>query len=305
MRRFLLLFFVVTTVLILAIILKLRLFTSSEQTSKITITASFYPLAYFASSIGGDHVFVTTITPAGAEPHDYEPTTQDIITISKSRLLILNGGNVEPWGDKIKDQLKGTSTQVLVAGDGLFNQNLQENGQKIIDPHIWLDPLLAKKEAEAIEKHLVAIDPAHQGDYLRNLKTLETELDALDRAYKAAFTSCTLKSFVTSHAAFGYLATQYNLTQIAISGISPDEEPSTQKIAEIAQLVKSQHIPYIFFESLVSPKLSDTIAAETGAQTLVLDPLEGIPQEKQVSGANYFTIQEQNLVNLRKALICQ
>lgn len=274
------------------------------KSNKIPVTASFYPMYFFASQIGGDKASVYTITPASAEPHDYEPTTQDIARIYQSKMLVLNGGALEAWGNKIKDEIQGSDVLVVTAGKGLVNRQLNENGQTIQDPHIWQDPLLAKKEVVAIEKGYEKIDPKDAPYFQANAKQLEQELDQLHAEFTQGLASCQRKDFVTSHAAFGYLAAQYGINQIAISGISPDEEPSSQKLAEIADLVKKEHIPIIFFESLVSPKLSQTIAQETGAQTMVLNPIEGLTQEDLQAGKNYLTVMRDNLQNLQIALQC-
>jgi zinc transport system substrate-binding protein len=281
-------------------------FSSSRKSvnGKLQITASFYPMYFFASQIGGDKADVVSITPASAEPHDYEPTTQDLVRIENSNMLVLNGGTLETWGNKIKNQLF-TNVLVVTAGEGLVNKQLSENGQTITDPHIWLDPVLAKKEVAAIEKGFEKIDPKDASYFQANAEKLNSELDALNTEYSRAFISCKLKDFVTSHAAFGYLGARYGINQIAISGISPDEEPSTQKLVKITNLIKAKNIKVIFFESLVSPKLSETIASETGAEAMVLNPTEGLTKDEVQSGQNYLTIMRQNLNNLQIALQCQ
>ncbi len=279
-------------------------FSKQTVSDKLQITASFYPMYFFASQIGGDKVQVYNITPASAEPHDYEPTTQDIARISRSNLVVLNGGKLEAWGDKIKDQLKGTNVLIVTAGQGLADRQLSENGNNIQDPHVWQNPLLAKKQVEAIEKGFEKIDPQDTMYFQANASKLYGELDQLDSEFKQGLSSCQKKDFVTSHAAFGYLATQYGINQVAISGVSPDQEPSSQKLAEITDLVKKQDIKIIFFESLVSPKLSQTIAQETGAQTMVLDPIEGLTQEDLNLGRNYLTVMRDNLSALQAALQC-
>src|SRR5258708_28720330 len=279
-------------------------FSKQTVSDKLQITASFYPMYFFASQIGGDKVQVYNITPASAEPHDYEPTTQDIARISRSNLVVLNGGKLEAWGDKIKDQLKGTNVLIVTAGQGLADRQLSENGNNIQDPHVWQNPLLAKKQVEAIEKGFEKIDPQDTMYFQANASKLYGELDQLDSEFKQGLSSCQKKDFVTSHAAFGYLATQYGINQVAISGVSPDQEPSSQKLAEITDLVKKQDIKIIFFESLVSPKLSQTIAHETGAQTMVLDPIEGLTQEDLNLGRNYLTVMRDNLSALQAALQC-
>ncbi len=264
---------------------------STVDNSKLQVTASFYPMYFFANQIGGDKVQVTNITPTGAEPHDYDLTSQDIIKIQNSKLLILNG-KVETWADKIKTNLKNKNTKVLIAGENLGTET---------DPHIWLSPHLAKLESEKIADSLEKIDPANSDYYKNNLIDLENKLNKIDANYKDGLANCQLKSFVTSHAAFGYLAKDYRLTQVAIEGLSPDAEPSLSELVQITDFVRKNNVKIIFFESLVSPKLSQTIANEVGAKTLVLDPIEGVINIKD----NYLTLMANNLQNLRTALQCK
>jgi zinc transport system substrate-binding protein len=277
----------------------------NSQTGKFQVTASFYPYYFFASQIGRDKANVVNITPAGAEPHDYEPSAGDIVRIDSSQLLILNG-QVEPWGIKIQSDLKGKSTAVLVAGAGLFTQKVtDESGITGIDPHIWLSPTRAKVQVKAILNEFIKLDPQNTDYYITNAATLQAALDKIDSDYKTGLASCQKKDIVTSHAAFGYMASDYGLTQISIAGLSPDAEPSLKEMANITNFVKANGIKYIFFESLVSPKLSQTIANETGAQILVLDPLEGLTPNAIAQGQNYLTVMEQNLHNLKVALNCK
>lgn len=275
----------------------------AQQEHKLQVTASFYPLYYFASVVGGIHAQVQNITPAGAEPHDLEPTSQDIARIEKGDLLILNGG-LEAWGDKIRDEVKGTKVRVVIAGEGLLTQQVVEEGKTAQDPHVWLSPPLAKREVERILQGFRAADPANSDYYDGQAKGLEAQLDQLDAAYRTGLANCRQKDIVTSHAAFGYLASAYGLNQVAIAGLSPDAEPSAREMADIANLAREKQIKYIFFESLVSPKLSETIADEIGAQALVLDPIEGLTGEQIRQGKTYFTVMQENLANLQTALEC-
>ncbi len=277
---------------------------AKPNNNKLQITASFYPLYFFANQIGGDKTEVKNITPAGAEPHDYEPTTQDIARIETSNMLVLNGG-VEAWGDKMKNNLKEKPVMIVIAGEGLLTQQLAEEGEKIQDPHVWLSPQLAKKEVEKIAQGFITVDPTNKSYYERNAKTLENNLDQLDAAYKQGLSNCEQKDIITSHAAFGYLARAYGLNQVAIAGLSPDTEPSSQQLTEVAKFAKENNVKYIFFESLVSPKLSETVAKEVNAKTLVLDPLEGLSDDESKQGKNYFTVMEDNLKNLQEALQCK
>ena len=248
---------------------------------------------------------MVNITPAGAEPHDYEPTAQDIAQIENSKLLILDGTGLEAWGKNVKQNLDPKNTVVLTVGDGLINQKVMEDGQNVIDPHIWLSPQLAKKITDKITQAFIQIDPPNSSYYQTNADTLKAKLDDLDIQYKQGLLNCTEKNIITSHAAFGYLATAYGLNQVPIAGLSPDAEPSPSQLADIVKFAKSNNVKYIFFESLVSPKLADTIATEVGAKTLVLNPIEGLSKDEISQGNNYLTEMQNNLTNLRTALQCK
>src|SRR5258708_2121675 len=208
-----------------------------NSNSGLQVSASFYPMYFFASQIGGDKINVVNITPAGAEPHDYDLTPLDIIKIQQSKLLILNGA-VEPWADKIKFNLKERDTRILVAGENLESQKIEENGNVGIDPHIWLSTALAKIESEKIAEELENIDPINANYYKSNLLNLESELNQIDENYKNGLKNCEINSFVTTHAAFGYLSKDYGLNQIAIDGLSPDAEPSLSQLTKISDFVK-------------------------------------------------------------------
>lgn len=272
---------------------------------KIQVTASFYPLWYFATQIGGDKVEVKNITPAGLEPHDYEPTVKDIVYIQKSNLLIVHGGNFEPWFAKIKQNISG-KTKYVEVGNDLSKTNIADKNEQTQDPHTWLDPIFAKLEAERIMQSLAQYaDPVHAQYYQVNYNKLAEKFAQLDASYRKGLAHCMQKDFVTSHAAFAYLAQEYGLHQVSIAGLSPDEEPSSKKLAEIADYAKKNTIKYIFSERLVNTKFSETIANEAGAKTLVLDPLEGLSDDDIKQGRNYFTVMGDNLRNLQKALQCK
>lgn len=272
---------------------------------KTPASASFYPLYFFASEIGGDKALVTNITPAGVEPHDFDPTAQEVARLQQNKLLILNGAGFEPWADKLKDELTGILVVDTSEGIDLDGRAGKEGeGESELDPHVWLSPVLAKSQAEKIFRAFSAVDPGNKTAYEQNHTKLAARFDDLDKNYKEGLRSCKQNTFVTSHSAFGYLAREYNLKQASISGLSPEAEPSFSQLAQTIQFVKDNNVKYIFFETLVSPKLAQTIANETGAQTLVLDPLEGLSDDDIGQGKNYFTTMEENLKNLQLALEC-
>jgi len=278
---------------------------SQTEIGKISVVTSFYPLYFFAGQIGGDKAEVVNITPAGAEPHDYEPTPQDIIRITNSKLLILSGVGLEAWGPKVAQIIDSNHTLVVNAGEGLATQELNENDQTITDPHIWLSPRLAQKMVDKITEGFAEVDPANADYYMQNSDALKMGLDILDREYQTGLSVCANKNIVTSHSAFSYLASDYNFNQISITGLSPDAEPSLKQLGEIAKFAKSNNVEYIFFESLVSPKLSNVVATEVGAKTMVLDPIEGLTPDAIKLGKNYIGVMRDNLANLKIALECK
>ena len=277
----------------------------AARSDKIEVAASFYPLYFFAREIGGDRAVVMDMTPAGAEPHDYEPTPGDIAAIENSKLVILNGGGLEAWGDDIKKNIDPARTQVIVAGKGLTDRRVTEEGKTTTDPHVWLSPVLAGEMVERIAQGFERADPANKSYYQANAAAMKARLADLDRAYRQGLSRCAERDIITSHAAFGYLAAAYGLKQVSIAGLSPDAEPSAQQLAHITEFARKNHVKYIFFERLVSPKLAGTIAGEIGAQTLVLNPIEGLSNRELADGKDYFTEMKSNLVNLEKALQCR
>lgn len=285
--------------------------TQESDKNNYQVAASFYPLYFFASEIGKDKAKVYNITPAGVEPHNYDPSPQDIAAIQNSKLLIVNGAGFEPWLDKIKSEFQNIT--VVNATEGIQLQESSEKneeGKKKLekesanDPHVWLSPILAKHQVDKILQGYIQVSPNNKAYYEANAKALKHRLDELDRKFEQGLTSCKKTNFITSHAAFGYLAKEYNLTQVSISGISPDEEPSPAELAEVTKFARKHKVKYIFFETLVSPKLSETIAREVGAETLVLDPIEGLSDKDVKQGKNYFTVMESNLSALQKSLEC-
>ncbi len=271
---------------------------------KLRVIASFYPLYFFCREIGGDKADVTNIVPSGAEPHDYEPTAQDMARIERSKLIVFNGGGIEPWSDNIRKNIDTRDTVMVEAGEGLTTRQKTEGGHAETDPHVWLAPRLAQQMVDRIAQGFEQADPVNKDYYRSNADSLKSRLGNLDVEYKQGLRNCARRNIITSHAAFGYLAGAYGLNQVPIAGLSPDAEPSPRQLAEIAKFAEDNGVKYIFFESLVSPRLSQTIAAEVGVQTLVLNPIEGLSDEDISQGKTYVSVMRDNLANLRTALQC-
>src|SRR3989339_101103 len=278
--------------------------TANNTTNKINIVASFYPLADFAQNIGGEHVNVINITPPGAEPHEFEPTPRDMAQIYTADLFILNGQGVDAWAEKIIPELTANNVATIKMSDHLGNLKINNpsSPDEQYDPHFWLDPTNAAKEADIVADALIKIDSAHTKEYNQNRDTFKIKLLQLDQEIKLGLTNCKSREIITTHDAFAYLANHYGLTTFHILGLSPEEEPSPKQIAAISNLAREKNIKYIFFETVVDQKLSQTIANEIGAQTLVLNPIEGLTKEEIQNGQNYISVMRNNLQNLKTAL---
>ncbi len=307
-------FMVLILILILAVA-GFQLFSTTapvNDDNKLDITTSFYPLAEFARQVGGEFVNVTSITPTGVEPHDFEPTPQVLLNIYQSDLFIYNGGGVDAWASKFASGSPGieslnisefisTLLPALTQADA-ENPALEEER---FDEHFWLSPKLAQQQVIIIRDRLISIDPEHSQTYRTNAELFFEQLAMLDQDYQTGLANCDLSVAVTSHAAFGYLARDYRFEQIPIAGLSPDEEPSAGDMAMIAKEAQARNVSYIFFETLVSPKLAQTLASEIGAKTLVFNPLEGLTDEERLQGKTYLSIMKDNLANLRTAMACR
>ncbi|MEW8959647.1 MAG: zinc ABC transporter substrate-binding protein [Moorella sp. (in: firmicutes)] len=263
------------------------------ESGPLKIYTTFYPLYDFTKKIVGDRAVVENLQPAGVEPHDYEPSPRQIASIYSGKLFIFLGEPMDAWAKKIEGQLQEKGVVTLEAGKGLIENN---------DPHIWLDLLLAREIARRIFEAVTAVDGDNKSYYEKNYHELDEKFVMLDREYRDTLNGVTRRDIVTSHAAFGYLARRYGLNQIPISGLSPQQEPSAQQMAELITLCRSKGVKYIFFETLASPKLAEALAREAGAGTLVLNPIGGLTKEEMEAGEDYFSIMAKNLAALKKAL---
>ncbi len=285
---------------------------------KLKVVASFYPMYDFAMKIGGDKVTVTDMVPAGIEPHDWEPAASDIANLEEADVFVYNGAGMEHWVDTVLDSLGNKDLVTVEAASGITlmeghghedgeeehsEEEEEEHGdEEGMDPHVWLNPLNAKAEMENIKNAFIEADPDNKDYYTANYETYAAKLDELDQKFKETLTGFENKDIIVAHEAFGYLCSAYGLNQVGIEGLSPDSEPDPAKMEEVIQFAKENEVKVIFFEELVSPKVAETIAKEIGATTDVLNPLEGLSEEDLKNGADYFTVMEQNLTSLVKAL---
>jgi zinc transport system substrate-binding protein len=250
-----------------------------------TVVAAFYPLAYAAELAGGTRVHVDNLTPSGAEPHDLELTPGAVAKIQRADVVLYLGHGFQP---AVADAVDGASGRAVDLLDGL--------PLRARDPHVWLDPVLYARIVRRVGT--VLRRPARVAAPIARLHTL-------DRDYRRGLAHCTRREIVTSHAAFGYLAQRYRLRQVAITGVTPESEPTARELARVVSVVRRTKATTIFFETLLSPRLADTVAREAGARTAVLDPIEGLTASEQAHGDTYFTLMRRNLAALRRALACR
>jgi zinc transport system substrate-binding protein len=284
---------------------------SSGPRGELTIVTAFYPLQFVAQRVSGGHAAVMNLTQPGAEPHDLELTPRQVASLTTATLVIYERG-FQPAVDEAvvqseNRQVIDTTTIVplrplAVGSDDLDTGQWTGDDHPALDPHVWLDPTALGRIARVVQQRLSAIDPDHAIDYARNAATLNRQLRSLDRSFHSGLAHCVRPEFMTTHAAFGYLAQRYHLTQIAISGLNPDAEPSPARIAEVQRLAQDHGLTTIFSETLVSPAVAQAIAGDLGLVTDVLDPIEGITDQSR--GQDYLSVMSSNLAALRKAGGC-
>jgi zinc transport system substrate-binding protein len=272
---------------------------------RVRVVAAFYPLEFVAERVGGERVAVHNLVRPGTEPHDVDLQPRQIAAIIDADLVLYLSG-FQPAVDDIADQQPprrsldvASLTPLVDSPSASARPGPDADSGK--DPHIWLDPVRLGTVATAVAQRLAAVDPDHAAGYRARAAALDAELAALDRTYQEGLADCARREIVTSHAAFGYLAQRYNLRQVAVTGLSPDQDASPARLAEVARTAEAHGATTIFFETLVSNRVAQTVALEIGAQAAVLDPLEGLAPG---STGDYFTVMRQNLSVLRTALGC-
>jgi len=273
---------------------------------RLNATASFYPLEYVLTKVGGDHVAVSALTKPGVEPHDLELTSQDVAGLRRAALVLYLGGLQPAVDTAVAQQASATGFDVatvanldLTGRDGASSAPVDDAGR---DLHFWLDPQRLSTVGTAVGERLAQLDPAHAADFRANAAALATELASLDTAYRSGLANCTNRQLVTSHAAFGYLASRYGFTQVSIAGLSPDQEPSAKALADVTAAVRAANATTIYAETLVDTKYARTIASSTGARLAVLDPVEGLSATS--AGSSYPDIMRANLATLRAGQGC-
>lgn len=284
---------------------------AATDSGGLSVVASFYPLEYLAEQIGGSRVTVTDLTSPGVEPHDLELSPRQVGAMQRARMVLYLKG-LQPAVDEAVAQSGARHVVEASALSPLVDHHLDEDpgppsteesgrqhSRATGDPHIWLDPTRYAAVAKGVGEELADADPDHAAEYRRNAGTLINRLTALDQEFRSGLAPYKGKEFITSHAAFGYLADRYGVTQLAINGVDPESEPSPARLADLQKQAEAHGVTTIFFETLSSPKLARTLADDLRLKTAVLDPIEGV---KDPARDDYFSVQRRNLSNLRAAL---
>ena len=277
---------------------------------EITVVTTTYPLTYMAQRIGEDRIVVTQLVKPGVEAHDFEPAPSDILTISTSDIFIYNHPALEGWAlnaasaSASGDNASTTTVQTINLESAGEDHGGQAVDDSIFDAHVWLNPLNAQDQASRILAALISIDPDGSKIYIRNADALRVEFRAMDEIISEQLIGCALNSVVVSHFAFGHMAERYGFEQIGLAGLSPEFESGPAQIAAVIDRMNELGIQHILQEPIVSNRLAETVAAETGAELLVLHPLEVRTKTEAEVGADYFDIMKDNAVSLRTALRC-
>lgn len=283
-----------------------------EEQEKITVVASFYPLYEFASRVVGDRAEVSSLVPAGVEPHDWEPTAEDVSRGRAADVLVINGAGFERWADDMQAKVVANTSEGIEfnyreeneAGDD--EQGHEDAGGGGVNPHIWLDPMLAKHQIDKIRDVMVSSDPANTDYYNQNADRFTAELDSLDAFIRSELADCNKSDFIAFHDAFTHFSERYGLRQHSIHGVSPEGEILPQTIQQIIELANGFGINIIYSEDLIDSRLADTIANEIpNGKVLVLSPIEGIGNEEQAAGIRYIDKMKQNIANLKEGLECR
>jgi zinc transport system substrate-binding protein len=264
------------------------------------LTAAFYPLAWLAGQVAGPGFYVENLTKPGAEPHDLELTPRQVIDVGESKLTFYIKG-VQLAVDKAVRQHAKDHALDAESVIKTLPAPQDEANDGAADPHLWLDPSRFATVATALGERLARLDGENAAGYRARAAQVVTRLNALDTEFRAGLRDCARKEIVTGHAAFGYLADRYGLTQVGVAGLDPQAEPSPQRIAEMTGLIRRTGATTVFTETLASPKTAETLAREAGVRTEVLDPVEGV---RPGSHDDYFSIMRRDLATLRTALGC-
>ena len=261
----------------------------------LRVVVGVYPYQWVAERVGGADVRVRNLARPGAEPHDIELTPRQVGEVEQADLVVSSRGFQPALDDAVAQEARGRDLDVLTVVPA--RPSTDEHGS--VDPHLWLDPSRLAAVGDAVAQRLARLAPERAAGFRERAASLHADLDAVDADLRAGLASCARHDVVTSHGAYGYLAQRYGLRQVAISGLSPDAEPTTSRLADVARVARTRGATTVFFEQLVSPRVAEQLAREVGARAEVLDPLETAP-----ATGDYLSALRSDLASLRTARGC-
>ncbi|MGQ7340887.1 metal ABC transporter solute-binding protein, Zn/Mn family [Streptococcus suis] len=285
--------------------------TASTEDGKLNIVTTFYPVYEFTKQVTGDEANVELLVKAGTEVHGYEPSAKDIARIQEADAFVYENENMETWVHDVEGSIDTEKVNVISATEGMLllpggeeehegHDHSEEGHSHAYDPHVWLSPERAITLVENIRDSLVAKYPEKKDAFETNAAAYIEKLDALDAKYSETLSAAKQKYFVTQHTAFAYLALDYGLKQVSITGVAADEDPTPSRLAELTEYINKYGIKYIYFEENASKSVAETLAKETGVQLDVLNPLESLTDEDMKNGKDYISVMEDNLTALEK-----
>ena len=293
-------------IILLSAVLFFGCVSNTEQTKndKLKVVATLYPIYDFARNVGGDRVDVTLLIPPGVDPHEFELSPSDAQKVSNARVFLYNGAGIEPWVPNLLQGMENTNLTEVDTSKGIdfiVSKDADEPGN---DPHVWLDPLLAKKQVIVIRDAFIEADPAGKDYYTKNAADYMAKLDELDSEFRTAMASCKKKDVLIAHATVGYFCKEYGCNQIAIEGINPEAEPLPADIVNIVIQARENNVTTVFVEKLVSPKAAQTIADEINGSTVTFNSVHGITLDEMNRGETYLSLMHENVQIIKTALEC-
>ncbi|OLD02290.1 hypothetical protein AUG19_07935 [archaeon 13_1_20CM_2_54_9] len=274
------------------------------QSSKPKVLVTFYPIYDVTLNIAGNKATVSLLVPMSVDVHRFEPTPSSIASVAGANILVYNGAGLEPWIPQIVNAAGNSRLIVVDSSQGVTLLAVPPAFQKdnrTVDPHIWLDPVIAKQQLTNILQGLIKADQADQAYFTANAQAYQSKLDYLNSELVNGTQTVATREFVTFHTAFGYFAKEYNLIQVPVFGPF-EEEPTPSDIQNVENVVNRDHLCYVGFESLENTAMPDRIAADTHAKPILMDPIEGLSSNDQAVGKTYLTKMQDNINNILWAL---
>lgn len=286
----------------------------TAETDGISVVTTFYPMYEFTQQVAGETADVSMLIPSGTDSHGFEPSAKDVAQISEADVFVYSSPEMETWVTDMLSVIESEDVVVVEASEAieLLENDSEEEGHDhshgeeghthAVDPHVWLDPVYAQQQVTAIRDGLIEADPDNQALYTEQAAQFSSELEALHQDFAEGFEGAENRLFVTQHAAFGYLANRYGLTQVSIGGYSTETEPDPARLAEISSFIREHNLPVVYYNQSASSAIAETVAEETDTGTAQLHSIEGVSDAEQAEGADYLSLMRQNLEALKLSI---